>query len=218
MLAPTQCLLHQWLTLPARCCSAPTAAGAWSSNSGMPWPAAKSGFPAKAHGGQTKGLHHFWFYAMGSTWNHNWCHESVMNHALPLTRTVPEAATLLGIGRNAAYEAVRNGEIPAIRIGKRWLVPVAALERLLQAQEPPEARPPDQATVSKATIASRRRSSRPKVRAPHAVRPAPESVPPAPTHSATPQPAQGPSPEAQAAGSTPRALSALTESEGGFQG
>ena len=59
-----------------------------------------------------------------------------MDHASPLTRTVPEAATLLGIGRNAAYEAVRNGEIPAIRIGKRWLVPVAALERLLQAQDP----------------------------------------------------------------------------------
>ena len=48
-----------------------------------------------------------------------------------LTTTIPEAAELLGIGRNTAYEAVRRGEIPTIRIGKRILVPVIALERLL---------------------------------------------------------------------------------------
>ncbi len=47
------------------------------------------------------------------------------------TYSVPEAATVLGIGRSAAYEAARTGEIPTIRIGKRILVPVAALERLL---------------------------------------------------------------------------------------
>ena len=47
------------------------------------------------------------------------------------TLTVPEAARTLGIGRSAAYEAARTGEIPTIRIGKRILVPVAALERLL---------------------------------------------------------------------------------------
>ena len=45
--------------------------------------------------------------------------------------TVPEAGKLLGIGRNSAYEAARNGEIPVIRIGKRLLVPVVALDRLL---------------------------------------------------------------------------------------
>ena len=48
-----------------------------------------------------------------------------------LTTTIPEAAELLGIGRNTAYEAVRRGEIPTIRIGKRILVPVSALDRLL---------------------------------------------------------------------------------------
>ena len=47
------------------------------------------------------------------------------------TYTVPETAKLLGIGRTAAYEAARTGQIPTIRIGKRLLVPVAALERLL---------------------------------------------------------------------------------------
>ena len=47
------------------------------------------------------------------------------------TLTVDEAALRLGIGRNAAYDAVKRGEIPSIRIGRRLLVPVAALERML---------------------------------------------------------------------------------------
>jgi excisionase family DNA binding protein len=48
-----------------------------------------------------------------------------------MTVTVEEAATILGVDRNKAYEAARSGEIPTIRIGKRILVPVASLERLL---------------------------------------------------------------------------------------
>ncbi|MFC2032692.1 helix-turn-helix domain-containing protein [Chloroflexota bacterium] len=49
-----------------------------------------------------------------------------------LTLTVTECAKHLGIGRNSAYEAVKKGEIPSIRVGKRLLVPVVALDRLLQ--------------------------------------------------------------------------------------
>ncbi|MGE5618090.1 MAG: helix-turn-helix domain-containing protein [Sphingomonadaceae bacterium] len=49
------------------------------------------------------------------------------------TVTVEEAARALGISRNGAYNAARRGEIPAIRIGKRFVVPKAALERLLGA-------------------------------------------------------------------------------------
>lgn len=49
-----------------------------------------------------------------------------------VTATIPEAAKRLGIGRNQCYEAARRGDIPTIRIGKRYLVPLAALERLLQ--------------------------------------------------------------------------------------
>jgi excisionase family DNA binding protein len=48
------------------------------------------------------------------------------------TITVTRAAKVLGIGRNNAYAAARNGDIPTIRIGKRILVPLAALERMLQ--------------------------------------------------------------------------------------
>lgn len=45
--------------------------------------------------------------------------------------TVDEAAAMLRISRGSAYEAVRRKEIPAIRIGRRLLVPLAALERKL---------------------------------------------------------------------------------------
>lgn len=47
------------------------------------------------------------------------------------TMTVPEAAHRLGIGRNTAYQAVKDGEIPSIRIGGRIVVPTAALDRML---------------------------------------------------------------------------------------
>ena len=53
-----------------------------------------------------------------------------------LTLTVAEAAKCLGIGRNSAYEAVARGEIPVIKVGKRLLVPKAALEILLAAGQP----------------------------------------------------------------------------------
>lgn len=49
-----------------------------------------------------------------------------------LTYTIDEAATLLGIGRNTAYECAARGELPVIRMGlKRLLVPKAALDKML---------------------------------------------------------------------------------------
>jgi excisionase family DNA binding protein len=50
-----------------------------------------------------------------------------------ITLTVVEAAARLGIGRNQAYSAVKEGQIPSVRIGKRLLVPEAALNRMLNA-------------------------------------------------------------------------------------
>lgn len=60
-----------------------------------------------------------------------------------LTLTVDEAAQRLGISRAFAYEAVRRGEIPHIKIGKRILVPKVALENLLASatRSPPTASP-----------------------------------------------------------------------------
>ena len=45
--------------------------------------------------------------------------------------TVDEVARRLQISRNSAYSACRNGQIPIVRIGKRILIPRAALERML---------------------------------------------------------------------------------------
>ena len=49
-----------------------------------------------------------------------------------LTLTVEEAGTLLGISRTLAYELVRRGEIPSLRLGRRVVVPVHALELMVQ--------------------------------------------------------------------------------------
>ncbi len=55
------------------------------------------------------------------------------------TVTIPEAARLLGIGRNLAYEiANREGElagVPVIRVGRRLLVPQARLLAVLGLQQ-----------------------------------------------------------------------------------
>ena len=45
--------------------------------------------------------------------------------------TVEEVAERLKISRPSAYQAVKNGDIPIIRIGRRILIPVIALEKLL---------------------------------------------------------------------------------------
>lgn len=45
--------------------------------------------------------------------------------------SVEEAGRALGIGRNSAYEAVRRGQIPSLKIGGRYVIPRKALERLL---------------------------------------------------------------------------------------
>ena len=49
-----------------------------------------------------------------------------------LVYSVEEAGDLLDLGRSGAYEAVRRGDIPTVRIGRRILVPKAALDRMLE--------------------------------------------------------------------------------------
>jgi len=49
-----------------------------------------------------------------------------------LTMSVEEAGKLLGIGRSSAYGAVRRGELPSLKIGRRILVPRSALLRKLE--------------------------------------------------------------------------------------
>ncbi len=49
------------------------------------------------------------------------------------TLTVEEAARVLGISRSLAYECVRTGEIPSLRLGTRIVVPAHVIDELLNA-------------------------------------------------------------------------------------
>ena len=49
-----------------------------------------------------------------------------------LTMSVEEAGKLLGIGRSSAYGAIRRGELPFLKIGRRILVPRSALFRKIE--------------------------------------------------------------------------------------
>ncbi len=64
------------------------------------------------------------------------------DQAVPATMTVNEAAALYGLSRGAAYRACRSylatdgaEGIPCIRIGKRIVVPSAAVRRQLGLDE-----------------------------------------------------------------------------------
>lgn len=46
--------------------------------------------------------------------------------------TVDEVAEILKISRPQAYLGVARGEIPHIKVGKRILIPRAALEKMLE--------------------------------------------------------------------------------------
>lgn len=53
---------------------------------------------------------------------------------LPSVLRVEDVARILDISRSSAYEAIKNGQVPAIRVGRRLRVPRIALERLLRAE------------------------------------------------------------------------------------
>ena len=57
-----------------------------------------------------------------------------MAHLGNLTYRIEDVAKLLGIGRNSAYDAAKRGDIPTIKVGRRILVPRAALHRLLDGE------------------------------------------------------------------------------------
>lgn len=60
--------------------------------------------------------------------------KSTKKNAKPAVMTVEEAAVMLRISRGSAYDAVRCGDIPSVRIGKRILVPRSKLLRLLDGE------------------------------------------------------------------------------------
>ena len=66
-----------------------------------------------------------------SRWNRKITRTTVMDERKTLT--VVEAANILGIGRNTAYELARQGKLPgALRLGRRILVSRQALEAFLE--------------------------------------------------------------------------------------
>lgn len=56
-----------------------------------------------------------------------------------LTISVEETAALLGLSRNGAYNAIREGSIPSIRIGRCIRVPTASLRKMLGLESDPVA-------------------------------------------------------------------------------
>ncbi len=50
----------------------------------------------------------------------------------PIALSITQAAARLGIHRQTLRAAIERGDVRAIRIGRRWLVPVAAIDELLE--------------------------------------------------------------------------------------
>lgn len=67
-----------------------------------------------------------------------------------LTLNVREACELLGLGRSSFYRAIREGRLPAKKLGKRTLVLRADLERFLAGL-------PDHITHHELSLSRRRR-------------------------------------------------------------
>ena len=59
---------------------------------------------------------------------------TVVERTRPVQRTmsVTQAAEVLGISRTTAYECVRTGDLPALRLGGRIVVPTQAIDDLLE--------------------------------------------------------------------------------------
>ncbi len=52
-----------------------------------------------------------------------------------LTLSVEHAARLIGVSRSTAYRLVRDGELPAVRVGRRVLILKKPLMQMLEAEE-----------------------------------------------------------------------------------
>jgi excisionase family DNA binding protein len=48
---------------------------------------------------------------------------------------VEELAAVLGVGLNLAYQAVQGGDVPAVRIGRRWLISRKTLDRIANGEK-----------------------------------------------------------------------------------
>jgi excisionase family DNA binding protein len=58
--------------------------------------------------------------------------ERLGSDALPILITVAEVATVLRIGRTAAWELIREHKIPSVKIGRTRRVPVSAIQEYVE--------------------------------------------------------------------------------------
>ena len=69
--------------------------------------------------------------------------------------SLPEVAALLGISRIAVFKRVKKGQLEALRIGRNWAVPAAALPAAAQEAPPPTAPQPAAVTPSAPVVKQR---------------------------------------------------------------
>jgi excisionase family DNA binding protein len=77
----------------------------------------------------------------------------------PLVYTIEQVAQMLGVGRSTAYDAVRRGELPVVRLGSRLLVPKARLDQMLTGAAPDLPQKTNGAGVESAPFQDERRST-----------------------------------------------------------
>lgn len=64
-----------------------------------------------------------------------WVVGMVKEDVVRLVLSVEETRRLLGLSRGLMYEAIRTGQVPSVRIGRRILIPRRALEQMLDKAE-----------------------------------------------------------------------------------
>ena len=53
----------------------------------------------------------------------------------PILLSVRQASCLLGVGMTFTWDLVHRGQLPSVRLGRRVLIPRAAIERLARLHE-----------------------------------------------------------------------------------
>lgn len=56
---------------------------------------------------------------------------------MPKMLTVEEAAAALHLSEQTTQRYVREGKLPATKIGRRYLIPESAVEAMLEPKQPP---------------------------------------------------------------------------------
>lgn len=59
---------------------------------------------------------------------------TVIESSPRLTRKPEEAAPMLGVGRNGVYDLIRSGQLRSIRVGRKILIPLTAIEEFLSGE------------------------------------------------------------------------------------